>query len=149
MAASGRRHRARIAALQALYEADTSPHAANEAIGRIAKEQDLPERSVEFATDLVQDVLAKRDEIDTMIARTAPAWPVDQLPAIDRNILRLAISEMLGNNGTPVRAAINEAVELAKSFGSENSAKFINGVLGTIERERREHQMNQPTVRKG
>jgi len=65
---------------------------------------------------------------------------VDQLAPIDRNILRLAIREMLGDNGTPVRAVINEAVELAKSFGSDNSAKFVNGVLGSIERQRKELQ---------
>jgi len=65
---------------------------------------------------------------------------VEQLPAIDRNILRLAIGEMLGDNGTPVAAVINEAVELAKGFGSESSAKFVNGVLGSIERKRSERQ---------
>ncbi|MBA7467259.1 Transcription antitermination protein NusB [subsurface metagenome] len=67
-----------------------------------------------------------------MIQTYAPAWPVAQLATIDRNILRLAIFEISLNNRVPVKAAINEAVELAKTFGSENSAKFINGVLGTV-----------------
>jgi len=96
--------------------------------------------AVAFARGLIEGVLAQQDEIDRVIARAAPAWPVDQLAPIDRNILRLAIREMLGDNGTPVRAVINEAVELAKSFGSDNSAKFINGVLGSIERQRKELQ---------
>ena len=138
--AAGRRHRARVAALQALYEADSSHHPALDALKRIAVEQRLPEGSRAFAQDLIQAVLAQQDETDKVIARAAPAWPVEQLSPVDRNILRLAITEMLGDNGTPVRAVINEAVELAKSFGSENSAKFVNGVLGAIERQRSELQ---------
>jgi N utilization substance protein B len=136
--AAGQRRRARIAALQALYEADTSHHGALEALQRIVAKQRLPAAPAEFARDLIQGVLAQQDKIDQAIARAAPAWPVAQLPPVDRNILRLAIRELLGDNGTPVKAVINEAVELAKSFGSENSAKFVNGVLGTIERKRDE-----------
>jgi N utilization substance protein B len=70
--------------------------------------------------------------IDDVIRQAAPQWPVEQLSAVDRNILRLAIREILMNNGAPIRAAINEAVELAKSFGSDSSAKFVNGVLGSV-----------------
>jgi N utilization substance protein B len=138
--ALGRRRRARIAALQALYERDTSNHEVREALARIAAQERLPAESVAFATALIEGVLAQQDEIDRVIAKAAPAWPVDQLAAIDRNVLRLAIREMLGDNGAPVRAVINEAVELAKSFGSDNSAKFVNGVLGSIERQRKELQ---------
>ena len=136
----GHRRKARIAALQALYEGDTSKHAPLEALERIASEQRLPASAVTFARDLIDGVLADQDEIDRVIAQAAPAWPVEQLPPIDRNVLRLAIREMLGDNGTPVKAVINEAVELAKSFGSESSARFVNGVLGTIERQRHELQ---------
>lgn len=146
---AGRRRRARVAALQALYEADTSKHGALDALRRIAPEEQLSRSSVAFAEDLIQGVLAQQDEIDRMIAEAAPAWPIDQLAAIDRNILRLAIRELLGDNGAPVRAVINEAVELAKSFGSDNSAKFVNGVLGAIERQRRELRTDQPAAGRG
>jgi N utilization substance protein B len=80
----------------------------------------------------VEGVLSERDRLDEVIAKAAPQWPVDQLSAIDRNILRLAIWEILVNNRAPIRAAINEAVELAKEYGSDNSAKFVNGVLGSV-----------------
>lgn len=136
--AGGQRHRARIAALQTLYEADSSSHEPAGTLDRIASDDRLPQESKEFARSLIETVLAQQDELDTIIAKAAPAWPVDQLSPVDRNILRLAICELLGDNGAPVRAVINEAVELAKSFGSENSARFINGVLGSIERQRHE-----------
>ena len=145
----GRRRRARIVALQALYEADSSCHAPLDALERIIEAQRVAEEPAEFARGLIQAVLAKQDEIDQAIAKAAPAWPVEQLAPVDRNVLRLAIGEMLGDNGTPVRAVINEAVELAKSFGSEKSAKFVNGVLGSIERERSEQGTGQPTMRRG
>ena len=77
-------------------------------------------------------MLFKEMSCDEVIAKAAPAWPVEQLAPIDRNILRLAISEIVINNRTPVRAAINEAVELAKRFGSDSSARFVNGVLGSV-----------------
>jgi N utilization substance protein B len=77
-------------------------------------------------------VVEHQEEIDGNIQRFAPTWPVEQLSAIDRNILRLAISEILFDNRVIIKVAINEAVELAKKFGSENSSKFVNGVLGSI-----------------
>lgn len=147
--ASGGRHRARVAALQSLYEADSSKHAPRTALERIASEHHLPKDAAAFAQDLIERVLAQQDELDRLIAETAPAWPVEQLSPVDRNILRLAICEMLGDNGTPVRAVINEAVELAKSFGSENSSKFINGVLGSIERQRTENLAGRPASKGG
>jgi len=85
-----------------------------------------------FASALVDGVLAHRQQIDQMIVQLAPAWPVDQIPAIDRNVLRLAIYEVVIDNKVPMRAAINEAVELAKTYGGESSPKFINGVLGSV-----------------
>lgn len=147
--AAGQRRRARIAALQALYEADTSDHLPQESLLRILAEEQIAQAPADFARELIEGVLAKRDEIDRTIADAAPAWPVDQLAAIDRNILRLAIREMLGDNGTPVSVVINEAVELAKSFGSEKSASFVNGVLGTIARQQNGSQSNQPTKGRG
>ena len=146
--AVGSRRRARIAVLQALYEADTSHHAALEAFKRIASQERLSQDATAFAKDLIQEVLAQQDETDQIIAQAAPAWPVEQLSPVDRNILRLAIREMLGDNGTPVRVAINEAVELAKSFGSDSSARFVNGVLGSVQRHYQIEQ-DQPVTERG
>lgn len=146
--AIGPRRRARIVALQALYEADNSNHDARDTLKRIVADQRVGKAPAEFAAELVESVLASRDAIDARIGKTAPAWPVAQLPAVDRNILRLAISEMLRDNGTPVKAAINEAVELAKSFGSEKSSSFVNGVLGSIAREM-DIAADQPTAKRG
>jgi len=131
------RRRARTLALQTLYEVDTVGHPAPETLDRLAgsvrfkDDKDRGEVS-DFARELVQGVLKHRERIDAVIAQAAPAWPVEQLAVIDRNVLRLAILEVLINNRTPVRAAINEAVELAKTFGSDSSARFVNGVLGQI-----------------
>jgi len=147
--AIGPRRRARIVALQALFEADNSNHEPMESLQRIIVSQRTGKAPAAFASELVQAVLAKREELDGRIAKVAPAWPVDQLSAVDRNILRLAISEMLGDNGTPVRAAINEAVELAKTFGSEKSSSFVNGVLGSIAEELKQSEANQPTAKRG
>jgi N utilization substance protein B len=126
------RRKARIAALQALYEADVSGHETFAALARLSTEENLTEAQMAFARELVEGVIEQREAIDDVIRQAAPQWPIAQLSAIDRNILRLAIREILMNNGAPIRAAINEAVELAKSFGSDNSAKFINGVLGSV-----------------
>jgi N utilization substance protein B len=126
------RRRARVAALQALYESDMSTHAALAALERLSEEEALTEELSGFARALVEGVIEQRSAIDDVIRQAAPQWPVEQISAIDRNILRLAIREILMNNGAPVRAAINEAVELAKSFGSDSSARFVNGVLGSV-----------------
>jgi N utilization substance protein B len=131
MAANPRR-KARVAALQALYEADLSQHEPVTSLQRLSVDEDLTDAQRSFATELVEGVIAQRSEIDDMIRRAAPQWPLEQMSAVDRNILRLAIREILMNNGAPIRAAINEAVELAKSYGSDNSAKFVNGVLGSV-----------------
>jgi len=128
----GIRRKARIIALQALFEVDSVAHDAEEALARLLAEASLPEEGANFARELVAGVLTNRERIDNMIQTYAPAWPVAQLAAIDRNILRLAMFEILMDNKVPVKAAINEAVELAKTFGSENSPRFINGVLGTV-----------------
>ena len=128
----GTRRKARVIALQALFEVDSVGHDAGETVSRLVAEAALPEEGEVFVRELVDGVLTNKDRIDSMIQTYAPAWPVAQLATIDRNILRLAIFEISLNNKVPVKAAINEAVELAKTFGSENSAKFINGVLGTV-----------------
>ena len=94
-------------------------------------DEDLQISSVEFAEELLGGVCRNRLGLDGVITRYAPAWPVDQLSVIDRNILRIALFELIYTPGTPRKTAINEAVELAKIFGSESSARFVNGVLGS------------------
>lgn len=126
------RRKARMLALQALYEADSTGHELEQAITNILNNAFLNEANADFARYLVRGVSANRESIDRNIARFAPAWPVEQLPAVDRNILRIAIFEMLFDKEIPLRVAVNEAVELAKKFGGENSPKFVNGVLGSV-----------------
>ncbi|MGI8552517.1 MAG: transcription antitermination factor NusB [Dehalococcoidia bacterium] len=126
------RRKARMLALKALFEADIAHHDALAALVRlIGDEQPQPETAA-FARFLVQGVLTFHDEIDLQIRQAAPAFPLEQIAAIDRNVLRLALYEILKNNEKPVRAVVNEAVELAKSYGSDGSRRFVNGVLGAI-----------------
>jgi N utilization substance protein B len=87
---------------------------------------------IEFATHLVLGVVEHLGHMDMLIARYAPEWPLDQMAVIDRNILRIAIFEFLISEQTPVKVAINEAVELAKTYGSDSAPRFVNGVLGTL-----------------
>ena len=129
---TGTRRRARAIALQALYEVDSVRRKAEAVVERLLAEDGLSEENSAFVRELVGGVVQNKDEIDLNIRRFAPAWPVEQIAMIDRNILRLAIFEILFDNKVPVKVAINEAVELAKSFGSESSAKFVNGVLGSV-----------------
>ncbi len=126
------RHQARIAALQALFELDCTQHSPRSVIERLLGDAPLSEAGTVFAIDLVEGVSVKREELDQLIGRYAPEWPVDQIAIIDRNVLRLAIYEILVRDDTPIKVAINEAVELAKEFGSESSGRFVNGVLGSL-----------------
>lgn len=122
-------------ALQALYELDCTGHSVDDVLSRLAAEQEAPEGAVVFARELTRGVTGNLGRIDGVIARYAPAFPVEQLAPIDRNILRLAIFEVLLDNKVPMKAAINEAVDLAKAFGSDSSPKFVNGVLGSVAAE--------------
>jgi N utilization substance protein B len=126
------RRRSRELALQALYEMDVGGHEPVAALERLIAGSRVQEAQAQFARTLLTGVLDKREEIDQIIERTAPAWPTQQLAAVDRNLLRIAIREFLVDNLTPVGAAINEAVELAKKYGSDSSSRFINGVLGSV-----------------
>ena len=128
----GVRRKARGLALQALYELDSTRHEPEEVVNYLLEEGELLEENANFTRELVIGVLENKEKIDETIQRFAPAWPIAQLSAIDRNILRLAIFEVLFDNRVPVGVAINEAVELAKKFGSYNSSKFVNGVLGSV-----------------
>lgn len=127
------RRRARMAVLQALYEADIAHHRAGEALDRRLAEQSLPEPVQQFARRLLSGVLRYRSQLNALIERYAPEWPLDQIAVIDRNLLRIALYELSDPAiGTPVKVAVNEAVELAKLFGSDSSPRFVNGVLGSV-----------------
>ncbi len=129
----GERRRARSLALQTLYEVDSVGHAPEAVLARHLEENpDLGSRAAEFLRRAVLGTLAYAPLLDRYIAECAPQWPVEQLAVIDRNILRLALWEFAVSGETPVKVAINEAVELAKAFGSDSSPRFINGVLGTL-----------------
>ena len=93
---------------------------------------DLPAEGQAFFCMVVQGVLKHRGQLDELISQYAPEWPIDQMAIIDRNILRIALFEFLVDGGTPPKVAINEAEELAKTFGSDSSRRFVNGVLGTL-----------------
>ncbi|HZC07796.1 MAG TPA: transcription antitermination factor NusB [Ktedonobacterales bacterium] len=130
--AHGERRQARTVAMQTLYEVDSTGHDPEETLQRNATGQHLSAESLVFAEELVRGTLARLDVIDTQIASAASDWPLSQMARIDKSILRLAIYEILYNNSVPAKAAINEAVELAKTFGSDASSRFVNGVLGAI-----------------
>jgi len=126
------RRRSRWIAVQALYEWDTSGHDPLEAVTHRLEDEPDTDKVGAFARSLVAGVRERQDEIDAVLARAAPQWPVDQMAVVDRNIIRVATFEVLFDNKTPVRAALNEAVELAKTFGGEGSPRFVNGVLGGV-----------------
>jgi len=120
--------------LQALFELDITRHHADAVIAARLEDENLPEDGALFLRQLVMGVVERKDALDGIISRLAPEWPVEQLAVVDRNILRLALYE-LGVAGTPVKVAINEAVELAKTFGSDAAPRFVNGVLGSAAAE--------------
>jgi N utilization substance protein B len=119
-------------ALQALYEIDTTHHPAGTVLDHRLAEDPLPEDGEAFARELITGVLQHQAELDEMIQRYAPEWPVDQMAVVDRNVLRIAIYEFSLGRVTPIKVAINEAVELAKLFGSDSAPRFVNGVLGAL-----------------
>jgi N utilization substance protein B len=133
---AGVRRKARIAALQVLYELDCTKHKVEETSARLRAGETLTQEGLTFSEELVRGVLQRKSELDSLIEKLAPAFPVEQMPIIDRNILRLAIFEILYSKGTPLKVAINEAIELAKGFGSDSSPRLINGILGSITTKR-------------
>ncbi len=117
--------------MQSLFAADVRGIWDNPPFEWLDEDEDLPASVIEFAQKLLTGVSKSRSALDNVITRYAPAWPVNQLSVVDRNILRIALFELIYTPGTPRKTAINEAVELAKVFGSESSARFVNGVLGS------------------
>ncbi|MFQ5611144.1 MAG: transcription antitermination factor NusB [Anaerolineae bacterium] len=126
------RRRARAAVLQALYELDFTGHRSDAALEARLAEKPLPKSAMEFAQVLTHGVDKRRSFLDKVVGDLAPEWPIDQIAAVDRNILRIAVYELLFFSDTPPKVAINEAVELAKIFGSDSSPRFVNGVLGSL-----------------
>ncbi len=126
------RHQARSLALQALYELDCTAHQVGDVLTDRLDDDAISPRARTLATQLVQGVLEYKHKLDVLIHKYAPEWPLDQIAIIDRNILRIAIYELGAGNKTPVKVAINEAIELAKTFGTESTPRFVNGVLGTL-----------------
>jgi len=129
---SRNRRPARNVALQALYELDCTDHTVADVMEGRLETDPLPVDLQEFAFQLVNGVLQYRERLDVVIQQYATEWPLTQMAIVDRNILRIAIYEFAIFTETPVKVAINEAIELAKDFGSDSASRFINGVLGSL-----------------
>jgi len=149
------RHLARSVVLQVLFERDASSGkmTQDDCIARLtdyAREFGARESDTPFMQELLKNAIAKQREIDEVIVRAAPEWPIDKIAAIDRNILRLGLTELLfaDRAQVPAKVAINEAIELAKTFGSTSSGRFVNGVLGAVYVELGEPGKNEGSARK-
>jgi N utilization substance protein B len=126
------RRRARSVALKVLYELDSTGHEPGTVLTNRLTDEKLVDEAAVFVRQLVTGVWQHRAELDRMIHEYAPEWPIDQMAVIDRNVLRIAIYEFDVARITPLRVAINEAVEMAKAYGSDSAPRFINGVLGAF-----------------
>src|SRR3989344_2939525 len=138
------RHLSRSKVLQTLFEWDFSLSQVNSANQDL---KDVLERNLkefapgleddQFVFSLIEEVIKKRVTVDEIIEKAAPDWPIDKISIVDRNILRIGLTELLFGDRAqvPPKVAINEAIELAKTFGGENSGKFVNGVLGAVYKE--------------
>jgi N utilization substance protein B len=143
------RTRARGLALQVLYEIDLVGHPPVEVLQERLEDESLSQELAEFARQIVFGVLPIREKLDSILTKYAPEWPLDQVAIIDRNILRMATWEFAVQKDTPVKVAINEAVELAKQYGSDSTSRFINGVLGSLVDHQNEISQVIHAVKKG
>jgi len=129
----GARTKARECALQALYQLDTSGGDAREAVrGVLAHFEEADQETERFADELVRGVQSERGAIDELIQKSSTHWKLERMARVDRNILRLAVYEILRRADVPVRVTLNEAIELGKKYGSEESSSFVNGVLDRV-----------------
>lgn len=135
------RTKARCVALQVLYEVDLTGHAPAEALQQRLQEEPLEDKFADFCRQIVFEVWKMSAKLDAVIAQHAPEWPLDQVATIDRNIIRIALWEFAVAEITPVKVAINEAIELAKFFGSDSTPRFVNGVLGSLAAHQKEVQL--------
>ncbi len=126
------RTKARGIALQVLYEYDLTAHPMGVSLEARFEDETVDGQILDFSRQIVSGVVPIISTLDEVIASHAPEWPLDQVAIIDRNILRIALWEFGVARITPVKVAINEAIELAKTFGSDSSSRFINGVLGSL-----------------
>jgi transcription antitermination protein NusB len=138
------RTRARSLALQVLYEVDIANHPPADTFRSRLEESPLSNELSDFARQIIFGVLPLTHSLDHLISKYAPEWPLDQIAAIDRNILRIALWEFAVLQETPIKVAINEAVELAKLFGSDSAPRFVNGVLGALAAHQHEIQQAIP-----
>lgn len=129
------RRRARSLALQILYEADVAGHQPIGILERLRADVEISPENFEFVSYIVDGTWQNRKVLDQYIQKFAPTFPVEQLSVVDRNILRMAIFELVFSRSMPVQVVINEAVELAKRFGGDTSSSFVNGVLGSAYQE--------------
>jgi len=132
------RTKARSIALQVLYECDLTNHPPGLVLQERLVEDELYPALVEFAQQIIMGVLPISTTLDHFIAEHAPEWPMDQVAVIDRNILRIALWEFAVADCTPIKVAINEAIELAKNFGADSTPRFVNGVLGSLANRQQE-----------
>lgn len=126
------RTKARGIALQVLYEIDLMGHQPSEVLQERLDEDPIEDNLADFSRQIIYGVLPLVTKLDGFISQHAPEWPLDQVAVIDRNILRIALWEFAVEGCTPVKVAINEAIELAKIFGSDSTPRFVNGVLGSL-----------------
>ena len=134
------RTKARSFALQVLYEIDMTGHLPGEVFETRLDEDPLDAPLADFAREIVFGVLPLTVKLDQFIAQHAPEWPMDQVAVIDRNILRISLWEFAVANCTPIKVAINEAIELSKLYGSDSTPRFVNGVLGSLAARQNEIQ---------
>ena len=134
------RTKARSIALQVLYEVDISGHPPGLVLEQRLADDPLEKNLADFTQQIVTGVLPQVVRLDNFIAQHAPEWPLDQVAVIDRNILRIALWEFAVAGCTPVKVAINEAIELSKLFGSDSTPRFVNGVLGSLAARQNEIQ---------
>ncbi len=126
------RRKARRVLLQVLYEVDSSGHSLEDSLRWVFQQTTVDKKSSMFIRDLAHQVVAASKELDEVIQKCAPSWPIAQMSSVDRNILRIAIYEMKMSRQVSIQIAINEAVELAKRFGGESTPRFVNGALGAV-----------------
>lgn len=134
------RTKARAIALQVLYECDLTGHSPAEALDYCLEEDPIEDTLADFSRQIVYGILPIVSDLDNLIAHHAPEWPLDQVAVIDRNIIRIALWEFAVSGCTPLKVAINEAIELAKWFGSDSTPRFVNGVLGSLANRQAEIQ---------
>ena len=127
------RRKARSVALQALYEWDSVGHDPSRAVDGVVQEG--ADDNFVFAQELVRQVVDQTSRLDSLIQHFAQSWPVEQIAIVDRNVLRIALCELLFMEDVPAKVAISEAVAIAKSYGGEKSSRFVNGVLGSFLRQ--------------